>query len=170
MHRGFVALLLLLMTPLSASAQEVDMPTIRQSIESVLEMETWRDAERLPRVTLNQATGDVTVVFGIRRPVADDARQIVGGATDDIFTILWATYSSSMAGQIRSATVLGTYAVVGRYDHPKEIPLIRAVLSANRATNFDWSHLYTYDPRDVLDTWWVDGELVGDDHVSGGRS
>jgi hypothetical protein len=137
------------------------MPTVRQSIELVLEMDTWRSAERLPRVSLNSDTGELTVVFAMRRPLSDDPRQIVASATDDIFTILWAAYSSPAAGQIRQVTVLGTYAVVGRYDHPKEIPLIMAVLSAQRALNFDWRNTATFDPSAVFDTWWVEGELRG---------
>jgi hypothetical protein len=124
-------------------------------------MDTWRIADRLPRVTLNTATGDLTVVFGMRRPLSDDARQIVASATDDTFTILWATYTSPVASQIRTTTVLGTYAIVGRYENPKEVPLVRAVLSANRALNFDWTNAATFDPRAVLDTWWVEGELLG---------
>jgi hypothetical protein len=154
------AVLLFLLTPFAVSAQQVEMPAVRQSIESVLEMDTWRGAARLPRVTLDSDTGDLTVVFAMRRPLSDDPHQIVSSATDDIFTILWAAYTSPAAGQIRVTTVLGTYAVVGRYDHPKEIPLVRAVLSAERAINFDWANVTRFDPREVFDTWWVEGELL----------
>jgi hypothetical protein len=55
---------------------------------------------------------------------------------------------------------LGTYAVVGRYENPKEVPLLRAVLSADRALNFDWASSARLDPRRVFDVWWVEGELA----------
>jgi hypothetical protein len=96
----------------------------------------------------------------MRRPMTDDPHQIVASATDDVFTILWAIYTSPDAARIRTATVLGTYAVVGRYERPREIPLLRAVLTADRATNFDWSNVATLDPSRALDTWWVEGELL----------
>ena len=116
--------------------------------------------EPLPRITLDNAKGDLTIVLGMRRPLSDDAAQIVASATDDVFTILWATYSSADAPRIRTTTVLGTYAIVGRYEHPRELPLLRAVLTADRAANFDWPNVASLDPRRVLDTWWVEGELV----------
>ena len=57
--------------------------------------------------------------------------------------------------------MLGTYAVVGRYARAREIPLVRAVLSAERAASLDWTSVVRADPRDLLDTWWVEGELGG---------
>ena len=158
-HVAFVALALAV-APLPAhAAGEVDEPAVRQAIQSVLEMETWRQADRLPRVTLDPARGDLTIVFAMRRPLSDDPHQIVNSATDDVFTILWATYTSPAASRIRTTTVLGTYAVVGRYERPREIPLLRAVLSADRAANFDWTDVATLDPGSALDLWWVEGEL-----------
>ena len=152
---------LALLVPGTALAQgETEEPSVRQSIESALEMDSYRQVLRLPRVTLDEATGDLTVIFAMRRPLADDARQIVASATDDIFTILWAAYTSAAAPRIRTATVLGTYAVVGRYERPREIPLMRAVLSADRATRVDWWNVARVDPREALDAWWVEGELV----------
>ena len=156
-----VVTLMLALLPSSALAQQQpEEPSVRQSIESVLEMDAYRDTLRLPRVTLEAATGDLTIVFAMRRPLVDDPGQIVASATDDIFTILWATYTSAAAPRIRSATVLGTYAVVGRYERPREIPLVRAVLSADRATRIDWWNVARVDPRDAFDVWWVEGELV----------
>ena len=96
----------------------------------------------------------------MRRPFADDPAQIVASATDDVFTILAAAYSSAAAPRIRTATVIGTYAVAGRYERPKEIPLLRAVLSADRSAAFDWTTVATADPRDAFDLWWVESELV----------
>jgi hypothetical protein len=154
-------LTLALLAPGTALAQgEAEEPSVRQSIESALEMDSYRQVLRLPRVTLDEASGDLTVIFAMRRPLADDPRQIVASATDDIFTILWAAYTSAAAPRIRTATVLGTYAVVGRYARPREIPLMRAVLSADRATRLDWWSVARLDPREALDVWWVEGELV----------
>jgi hypothetical protein len=157
---AILSLALLLAQPMLASAQEqTDEPAVRQAVQSVLEMDTWRGVDRLPRITLDAAQGDLTIIFAMRRPMTDDPRQIVASATDDIFTILWATYSSGDASRIRTTTVLGTYAVTGRYERPREIPLVRAVLTADRAANFDWANAYRLDPSRVFDTWWVEGEL-----------
>jgi hypothetical protein len=158
---GALVVTLTLLMPGTVLAQgETEEPSVRQSIESALDMDTYRQVLRLPRVTLDEANGDLTVIFAMRRPLADDPRQIAASATDDIFTILWAAYTSAAAPRIRTATVLGTYAVVGRYERPREIPLMRAVLSADRAARLDWWNVARLDPRETLDVWWVEGELV----------
>src|SRR5438067_1430771 len=160
---GFAASIAFAVCVLAApvSAQErVGEPVVRQAIEAVLDMDAGRDVERLSRIDLEPVKGDLTIVFAMRRPMSDDPRQIVASGTDDVFTILWAIYTSQDAPLIRTATVLGTYAVVGRYERPREIPLVRAVLTADHATNFDWSRIATVDPARVLDTWWVEGELL----------
>jgi hypothetical protein len=160
------AALTLFVAAAPAGAQEqTQEPTVRRAIESVLEMDTGRAAPRLPRVTLDVASGDLTVIFAMRRPGADDPAQIVASATDDVFTILAAAYSSAASPRIRTATVIGTYAVSGRYERPREIPLLRAVLSAEKSAAFDWTTAATADPRDVFDVWWVESELV----VAGGQ-
>ncbi len=157
---ALIVALALLVPGTALAAGDAEEPNVRQSIESALEMDSYRQALRLPRVTLDDSTGDLTVIFAMRRPLGDDPRQIVASATDDIFTIFWAAYTSAAAPRIRSATVLGTYAVVGRYERPREIPLMRAVLSADRATRVDWWNVARVDPREALDVWWVEGELV----------
>src|SRR5438105_12314836 len=96
---------LALCATLPARAADLEQPTVRQAIQSVLEMETWRQADRLPRVTLDTSQADLTVVFAMRRPLSDDRAQLVNSATDDVFNILWATYTSSAASQIRTTTV-----------------------------------------------------------------
>jgi hypothetical protein len=154
------ALTLLSAAPVGAQEQSQE-PTVRRAIESVLEMDTGRAATRLPRVTLDTSNGDLTVIFAMRRPFADDPVQIVASATDDVFTILSAAYSSAAATRIRTATVIGTYAVSGRYERPREIPLLRAVLSSDRSASFDWTTAATANPRDAFDVWWVYSELVG---------
>src|ERR1700694_5057670 len=108
---ALVAIAAVLVAPSAAGAQEQSQePTVRRAIESVLEMDTRRQALRLPRVTLDSASGDLTVIFAMRRPLADDRAQIVASATDDVFTILAAAYGSAAALRIRTATVIGTYA------------------------------------------------------------
>jgi hypothetical protein len=162
MRRAVAALLLVLLgaTPTVAGAQqEADEPTVRQAVQSVLDMDSGRGVARLPRITLDTARGDLTIVFAMRRPMSDDPHQIVASATDDVFTILWATYNSGDASRIRTTTVLGTYAVSGRYEQPKEVPLLRAVLTADKAANLDWSSAATLDPSQAFSGWWVEGEL-----------
>jgi hypothetical protein len=140
--------------------QQFDEPAVRQAIETVIELETQRDAPRLPRVSMDPAAGDLTVVFAMRRPFADDPQQIVSSATDDVFNILWASYTSPTASRIRTVTVLGTYSVVGRFARPREVPLLRAVMSARSAARMDWSQAANVNPAYVLDAWWVYGELT----------
>jgi hypothetical protein len=162
---AFAALLLLCLA-LLASATPVEgqaligEPVVRAAIQSVLDMDTGRDVERLPRIDLDPTRGDLTVVFAMRRPVSDDPHQVVASGTDDIFTILWAIYTSADAPRIQTATVLGTYAVVGRYEKPREIPLVRAVLTAENAARLDWASAAVVDPNQVLNTWWVEPELL----------
>src|SRR5258707_279732 len=92
----------LVLAPLPAHAQgQLDESTVRRAIEDVLELDTGRQAARLPRVTLDTVTGDLTVVFAMRRPLSDNAMQIVASATDDVFTILWAAYASQASEHIR---------------------------------------------------------------------
>ncbi|HEV7661956.1 MAG TPA: hypothetical protein VGQ62_00375 [Chloroflexota bacterium] len=140
--------------------QQVDQPAIRAAIESVIELDPGRQVNRLPRVTLDPSQGDLTIVFAMRRPLSDDASQIVASALDDILTLLWATYASDASTQVRTTTVIGTYAVVGRYARAREIPLVRAVLSADRARQLDWAKFATLDPREAFDVWWLEGELA----------
>jgi len=164
MHRrATIALALtaaLLLSGTSYAQTEADEPTVRQAIEAVLDMDTGRGVNRVSRVSLDSAAGDLTVIFAMRRPLTDDAAQIVASATDDIFNILWATYTSEAAARIRTTTVLGTYAVVGRYSRPREIPLVRAVLSDSAAARLNWARAAVLDPRTVFDVWWVEGEVA----------
>jgi hypothetical protein len=156
-----LVLMATLLWPGAASATQSDEPVVRRAIESNIELDPGRQATRLPRVSLDDSNGDLTVIFAMRRPPGDDPAQIVAFATDDVFTILWAVYASGSAQRIRTVTVLGTYAVVGRYARPREIPIMRAVLTAERAASLDWTTVVSADPRNLLDVWWVEGELGG---------
>ena len=161
--RAITALVLIaaLLWPGAANATQSDEPVVRRAIESNIELDPGRQATRLPRVSLDDSNGDLTVIFAMRRPPGDDPTQIVAFATDDVFTILWAVYASGSAPRIKTVTVLGTYAVVGRYARPREIPLMRAVLTAERAASLDWTTVVNADPRNLLDVWWIEGELGG---------
>src|ERR1043165_4125178 len=83
--------------PAAAAQQQSDEAVVRQAIQSVLELDTYRGVNRLPRITLDEALGDLTIIFAMRRPTMDDPQQVVASATDDVFTILWATYNSADA-------------------------------------------------------------------------
>jgi len=63
-----VALLALLGAPSVAVAQEahVDAPAARQAIESVLDLDSGRGVARLPQVTIDPTSGDLTVVFAMQ--------------------------------------------------------------------------------------------------------
>ena len=161
--RSVAALVLIggLLWPGMANATQSDEPVVRRAIESNIELDPGRQTARLPRVSLDDSNGDLTVIFAMRRPPGDDPTQIVAFATDDVFTILWAAYASGSAPRIKTVTVLGTYAVVGRYARAREIPIMRAVLSAERAASLDWTTVVSADPRSLLDVWWVEGELGG---------
>ena len=62
--------------------------------------------------------------------------------------------------RIRTATVIGTYSVGGHYARPREIPLVRAVMSADRSAALDWTTVATVDPHNAFDLWWVQGQLA----------
>ncbi len=143
------------------AGDEHQEPTVRRAIESVIDLDTGRaNALRLPRVSLDTTSGDLTVIFAMRRPLTDDPAQIVASATDDVFSILWAAYASDTVPRITTVTVLGTYAVVGRFSRPREVPLVRAVLSVDGAARLDWTRAATLDPASAFDVWWVYGELA----------
>jgi hypothetical protein len=156
-----LVLIAALLWPGAASADQSDEAMVRGAIESVIELDAGRQATRLPRVSLDDSTGDLTVIFAVRRPPGDEPAQIVASATDDVLTILSAVFASGSATKIKTVTVLGTYPVVGRYARLREIPIIRAVLSGERAASLDWTTVVSGDPRSLLDVWWVAGELNG---------
>jgi hypothetical protein len=157
---SLVVAAVLALLPTVARAAEIEELGIRAKIEAFIELDTARGVPRLPRVTMDPATGDLTVVFAMRRPLSDDPTRVVASATDDIFNILWAAYTTQTFPPVRTATVLGTYGVTGRYSRAREIPLVRAVLTATSAAGLDWNNATALDPRAVFDVWWVEGELL----------
>jgi hypothetical protein len=134
------ALLAVVLAPSVAAAQEADVeaPAARQAIEAVLDLDSGRGVPRLPRVTIDPTSGDLTVIFAMMRPGDDDPVHVAGVARADTWSILRAAYSSDDAWRIQTVTVLGTYRVVGKYERGKEIPLLRATLSSARAASLGW--------------------------------
>ena len=124
---------------------------IRQAITAVLDPATNRNAERLPRVTIDP-TGDVTVVFALRDEGIIDA--IARGMADTL-TILKAVYHSLQARQLTAATVLGTYSITGASNRERERAVMRAVLSAHKAAGINWQDTQAQQLPRIVDVWWL---------------
>lgn len=139
-------------TPAPAAATPApDAATqLHRAIAAVLPPDSGRDVARLSRVSIDP-TGDVTVVFAIRS--GPDAVAIRTGALADTLTILRAVYHSPVAAQVRTATVLGTYAVASATS-TRELPVIRAVLTAQHASRLDPKTTTPDMLPKLLDLWW----------------
>lgn len=129
----------------------------RAAIEAAIAPDTGRGVPRVPRVTLDD-TGDLTVVFAMRN-MADDPKAIGAGGLDDMFAILHAAYGADAVHTIRTATVLGTYAVWGKFDSTRELPLMRATLSGQRAGALDWCYLRPTDLPTITEDWWMQEDI-----------
>jgi hypothetical protein len=130
---------------------------IRQAITAVLDPATNRNAERLPRVTIDP-TGDVTVVFALRDEGSIDAIRARGMA--DTLTILRAVYHSPQARQVTTATVLGTYSITGASNRARERTVMRAVLSAHKADGINWQDTQAQQLPQLVDVWWLSPVLM----------
>jgi len=152
---------------IEAAETIVEAPRIRQAIEAAIELDTKRGAVRLPRVSIDE-TGDVTVVVALRDEL-EDRGATYAAALDDTLAVLRAVYHSPDAGDIRSATVLGTFAVTGATGRTREQPVLRAVLSAGPATNLDWASVEPEALPTLADVWWVHAAFHGrDSMIEGG--
>jgi hypothetical protein len=145
---------LLMLSSLRASAQQIeDAPTIRQTIEAALPASLSRELdERVPRATIDEA-GDVTVVFALRS--ADEMDAVREAALEDSSAVLRAIYSSPEANRVTSATVIGTFSVIGKRGTAREQPVLRAVLSADRARALSWPSIQREQLPALVDTWWL---------------
>jgi hypothetical protein len=130
---------------------------IRQAITAVLDPSAKRNAERLPRVTIDP-TGDVTVVFALRDEGSIDAIRARGMA--DTLTILKAVYHSPQARQVKTATVLGTYSITGASNRARELAVMRAVLSAPKADGISWQDAQAKQLPQLVDVWWLSPVLM----------
>ena len=146
---------LCLASPLAAepSPPEIqEAPRIRQAIEAAIEPDTRRDVPRLPRVTID-TNGDVTVVLALRDEGAMEA--IRAAARSDTLATLRAVYQSPDADRVTVATVVGTYGIIGSSGRKRELPVLRAVLSAERATQVDWGAVTADQVPELADVWWM---------------
>ena len=130
---------------------------LRRAIEAVLPPNTGRPAPRLPRVSLDP-TGDLTVVLAIRN--GPNAPVIREDALVDTLTILRAVYHAPVASQVRTTTVLGTYAVASATS-TRELPVLRAVLSAKHAATLDWTKAKPDQLPHLVDVWWEHPAFAG---------
>jgi hypothetical protein len=105
-------------------------------------------------------SGDVTVSFAIR-DIGDDPPAIRAGALADTLSVLRGVYGSDEAGRVRTLTVLGTFPFKGtKSPSVHESPVLRAVLSAERAAAVDWSQVSPQAVPTLVDTWWLQGAFA----------
>ena len=117
--------------------------------------ETWPAA-----VDIDDA-GDATVIFAIRN-AADDADATRSGALADALSVLRAAYQSEDASRISTLTVLGTFPFKStKGKSVREAPVLRAVLSAERAGELAWDNLTPGDVPAAVDVWWLQGAFAG---------
>jgi hypothetical protein len=139
--------------------QEIaDASQLREAIMASIDPQSDRDAVRVPRATVDPS-GDVTVVFALRSE-GDDPAATHATALADTLAILRAVYQSAEADRVSTATVIGTYPVQGKQGTVRELPVLRAVLSAARANQLDAAELSPEDVPPLLDAWWLHGAFV----------
>lgn len=146
--------LLMGLAPLTTRAEPA--PDLRSALAGAIDPNPTRNTPRLPRVDID-AAGDATVMFAIQ-DADDDADAIRAGALADTLAILHAAYASPEADRITSVTVLGTFPFKGtKGKSVREAPVLRAVLSAERAASLNWDDI----TPDALDDWWLQGAFAG---------
>src|SRR5438067_1179694 len=64
---------------------------------------------------------------------------------------------------ITSTTVVGTYSVTGT-GNPRELPILRVVLSAQNAAKVDWDHVTPQDLISIADVYRVNPP-IGDEQA-----
>ncbi len=131
----------------------VDAPLIYQAVAAVLSPDTKREAKRLARATIDQ-TGDATVVFALRNE-GDDLKAVRASALLDTLAVLWGVYHSPEADRVATSTVVGTFAIMGERGKARELPVLRAVLSAERAAQVNWAVVTPEGMPELVDAWWL---------------
>ena len=124
---------------------------IRAAIEAVLDPDTRRGAIRLPSVHLD-GSGDLTVVVALRDEGSVQGIRVA--ALEDVLAILRAVYDPPVVNRVRTTTVVGTFSITGTRG-PRELPMLRVVLSAERASSIDWATVEPEDLGDQVDTFRV---------------
>jgi hypothetical protein len=141
-----VALLLGAALPMVASAQTEEAAT---HLEAVLAADV-----ELTTVMVDPS-GDATVIFAIRN-VDDDPAAIRAGATADTLSVLRTAYTESPPTALSSVTVLGTFPFKStKGKSVRASPVLRAVLSADRAEALDWTQVTPEDVPNLVDVWWL---------------
>ena len=144
----------------AAQADGSSAPQLYAALAAALDPDTNRPAPRLARVSVDP-TGDATVVFAIRNE-QDDADATRARAVADTLTVLRTAYASEDASRISTMTVLGTFPYKGtKGKSVRESPVLRAVLSADRAAQLDWDALSPDDLDHAVDVWWMQGAFAG---------
>jgi hypothetical protein len=144
---------------MSASPAIADAPNILLAVGAVLNPDTKRDVPRMARATID-TSGDATVVFALRNE-NDNQEAIVTTALADTLAAFWAIYHSPDTAQVTSATVIGTYNVQGKTGSMRELPVLRAVLTANNAAHLNWNAVMPEQVPDIVDDWWIHEKLAG---------
>jgi hypothetical protein len=147
------------------ASEDVDAAArLYTSISGVLEPGTNRAAARLSTVSIDPS-GDATVVFAIRG-ADDDAHATVAGGMGDALSVLRSVYQGSDGTGIRTVTVLGTFPFKGTKGRSvRESPVLRAVLSAERAAQVDWDAVLPDELETTTDAFWLQDAFAN----AGGR-
>jgi len=143
----------------AASPTMADAPNILLAVGAVLNPDTKRDVPRMARATID-TSGDATVVFALRNE-NDHQEAIVTTALADTLAAFWAIYHSPDTAQVTSATVIGTYAIQGKTGSMRELPVLRAVLTANNAAHLNWNAVMPEQLPEIVDDWWMHAKLAG---------
>lgn len=167
---GVFSMLAAILAAAPAAAEPTELiaeaPRIRRAIEAAIDPDTRRGVTRLPRVSID-STGDVTVVVALR-DVAEDPDATYAAALGDTLAVLSAVYHSPDVDRVTTATVLGTYAVIGATGRTREQPVLRAVLSAEHAGRLDWGSVEPEQVPQLVDVWWVHAAFHGREDMLGG--
>jgi hypothetical protein len=139
-----------------AADDDVSASAIRAAVAVVLHPQTNRSASRLARVS--NIGGEVTVVFAMSDE-DDDPLKIGARGREDALQVMRSIYASADAASvaIKSATVLGTYAVYNKFGTSREIPLLRLGLWAEHADRL--ATATAANMAAVMDQWWQHAEV-----------
>ncbi len=156
---AYALLVAVVVAPATSFAQADDSATLFDALNSSLPPGTHREAARLPTVRVGSG-GDATIVFAIRSE-GDDADATRQGALADTLTVLRTVYASPVAEQVTSVTVLGTFPFKSTKGRAiRENPVLRAVLTADRAAQLAWDSVTPADLPGSLDAWWLQGAFA----------
>lgn len=126
------------------------------ALSASLDPDANRPVPRLAEVSVD-ASGDATVIFAIRNE-NDDAPLTREQAFSDTLTLLRTVFTTA---SVTSVTVLGTFPFQStKGKGVRETPVLRAVLSSDRARTLNWDELTAGDVPAVVDVWWLQGAFA----------